>query len=94
MFYFHTVTTYTSVCVCVCSTHLLLLEVVNKEIAAFYLITPRQQQDLHAGIFSRRGNFDNNGLHHDCSIGEVLDGVTLQHAKDRQRAAASTHRPV
>lgn len=58
--------------------------VTSQETAVSYLITPGQQQDLHAGVFSRRGDFDDDGLHHDCPVREVLDGVTLQHAKTNQ----------
>lgn len=47
------------------------------KIEMFYLITPGKQQDLGAGVFSGGGDFDDDRLHHDCAVGEVLDGVTF-----------------
>ncbi len=47
----------------------------------FYLITPGKQEDLGVGVFSGGGDFDDDGLHHDRAIREVLDGVTFQDAE-------------
>lgn len=43
----------------------------------FYLITPGKQQDLGVGVLSGGGDFDDDRLHHDGAVREVLDGVTF-----------------
>lgn len=68
---------------------------------ASHLITPGQQQDLGVGVLSGRGHFDDDGLHHDRAVGEVLDGVTFQHAEAEKwngkrgynGRSQSSHRP-
>ena len=49
-----------------------------------YLVAPGEQDDLNVGLLSSGGHFDNNGLHHDRSIREVLDSVGLQHAGEEE----------
>ena len=43
----------------------------------FYLITPGQQDDFGFAVFSGGGDFDDDRLHHDGAVREMLDGVTF-----------------
>lgn len=51
----------------------------------FYLVTPGKQQDLGVGVVGGGRHFDDDGLHHDGAVREVLDGVTFQHADTERR---------
>lgn len=50
-----------------------------------HLITPGEQQDLAVGFLGGGGDFHDDGLHHDCAVGEVLDGVTFEHTEAKTR---------
>lgn len=43
----------------------------------FHLVTPGKKQDFGVGVFGRGGDFDDDRLHDDCAIREVLDGVAF-----------------